>query len=407
MAEIAIVGAGAAGLFAAGTALEQGHSVTIIEHMKKPGQKLAITGKGRCNITNDCNEEEFLTNVRSNPRFLYSAIHRLSPASVMDIFENKLGVALKVERGRRVFPKSDRAEEVIAALLRYTEKANYCNQQARELVISADKRTTGVKLTNGQIIQADAVILATGGMSYPTTGSTGIGYAMAKQAGHTIVEPLPSLVSMVERGNVAKRMTGLSLKNVELSLWQEKRLVFREQGEMLFTHFGISGPLVLSASAFLKDLKKYNYTVTIDMKPALSEEQLDARLLRDFAEMSNRNISGSLDKLLPASMRPIMLELWGVNPADKVNQITRAERLRLVALVKNFPVAIADRGDLNHAVITAGGISVKEVDPRTMQSRFSAGLYFAGEILDVDAYTGGYNLQIAWCTAFAAATSIE
>ncbi len=406
MAHIAIIGAGAAGLYAAGHALRQGNKVTLVEHMEAPGKKLAITGKGRCNVTNECDPEEFLKHVRRNPRFLYSAIYGHTPADVMEFFQQELGVALKTERGRRVFPQSDSALEVIAALVAFTKNAQMVKGQARELLLGQNGQVQGVRLADGREIRSDAVLLATGGMSYQVTGSTGIGYTMAKQAGHKIVPPVPSLVSMVEKNKVAKSMTGLSLRNVELTLWEGKKAVFREQGEMLFTHFGLSGPLVLSASAYLRDMKKYEYLVTIDLKPALTPEQLDARMLRDFAEMPNRNVSSSLDKLLPASMRPVMLGLWAVDAEKKVNQITRQERQKLAELVKRFPVPIADRGDLAHAVITAGGVDVKEVDPKTMQSRLVSGLYFAGEILDVDAYTGGYNLQIAWSTAYAAAQAM-
>ena len=407
MAHIAVVGAGAAGLYAAGHALQQGNTVTIIEHMESPGKKLAITGKGRCNITNECDPEEFLKNVRRNPRFLYSAIYGHTPANVMEVFQHELGVALKTERGRRVFPQSDNAQEVILALLSFAKKAQMVKGQAKGLLLREDGSVQGVRLSDGREIYSDAVLLATGGMSYQVTGSTGIGYTMAKQAGHKIVPPVPSLVSMVERDRIAKRMTGLSLRNVELTLWEGKKAVFHEQGEMLFTHFGLSGPMVLSASAYIGDMKKHEYLVTIDLKPALTIEQLDARILRDFAEMANRNVSSSLDKLLPASMRPVMLDMWEIDTEKKVNQITRPERQRLAELIKKFPIPIADRGDLAHAVITAGGVDVKEVDPKTMQSRLANGLYFAGEILDVDAYTGGYNLQIAWATAYAAAEAIS
>ncbi|MDL2325298.1 NAD(P)/FAD-dependent oxidoreductase [Ruminococcaceae bacterium OttesenSCG-928-A16] len=406
MSHVIIVGAGAAGLFAAGTALAQGHRVTLVEHAPKPAQKLAITGKGRCNLTNHCQPEEFLKNIRHNPRFLYSCITALPPAAVMDLFETQLGVPLKTERGRRVFPQSDRAEDVIAALLRYAEGAAMVKGEGAELLFGPENRVTGLRLADERELLADAVLVATGGLSYQSTGSTGIGYTLAKQAGHSIVPPVPSLVSLVERGSTAKKMMGLSLRNVELTLWEEKKAVFKEQGEMLFTHFGLSGPLVLSASAYLGNLQKKRYHVTIDLKPALTPEQLDTRIQRDFAEVLNRDALHSLDKLLPNKMRPVMLQLWGVPPTQKVNQITREERRRLVELIKKFPIEIADRGDLAHAVITAGGVAVKEVDPKTMQSKLAPGLYFAGEVLDVDGYTGGYNLQIAWATAYAAARAI-
>lgn len=406
MAHLLVVGAGAAGLFAAGTALQNGHRVTVVEHMDAPGKKLLITGKGRCNVTNNCDEDTFLKNVRSNPRFLYSAIYGLPPAAVMDFFENTLGVPLKTERGRRVFPVSDRAADVLDALLLHAARAKMVRGEVTELLLGEGNAVCGVRLAGGGELLADAVLVATGGLSYAVTGSTGAGYRLAKQAGHSIVPTVPSLVSLVEEGKLANRMMGLSLRHVKLTLLENTKPVFTEQGEMLFTHFGLSGPLVLSASAYLGNMAKNKYTVSIDLKPALSAEQLDARLQRDFAEFANRDAAHSLDKLLPAKMRPVALELWGVDGARKTNQITREERRRLCALVKDFRIPIAGRGSLAHAVVTAGGVNVREVDPKTMQSKRAPGLYFAGEVLDVDGYTGGYNLHIAWATAHAAANAL-
>lgn len=403
MADIVILGAGAAGLFAAGEALARGHRVTVLEHGDAPGKKLLITGKGRCNLTNDCAPEEFLKHVRRNPRFLYSALAACPPAAVIDLFQNELGVPLKTERGRRVFPQSDRAADVLAALLRRAEGARFLYGADAEELILKDGRCRGVRCRDGREFAAQAVLVATGGVSYPVTGSTGDGYRLAKQAGHTVVPPEPSLVSLVEDGGLCKRMMGLSLRNVALTLWEGNKALFSEQGELLFTHFGLSGPLVLSASAHIRDMKKYRYRVTIDCKPALTPEQLEARVQRDFALLANREAAHSLEKLLPASMRPVALALWGVDGAKKVNQITRAERKALVALLKAFPIAIREKGDLAHAVITAGGVDVRGVDPRTMESKCCPGLYFAGEVLDVDGYTGGYNLGIAFATAYAAA----
>ena len=375
MARVLIVGAGAAGLMAAGAAVRQGHQVTVLEHTEKPGQKILVTGKGRCNVTNDCPAEEFLRHVRTNPRFLYSSLGAFPPAKTMELFE-ALGVELKVERGRRVFPVSDKAEEIRQAL-----------------------RCVGVRGTSGREYRADAVLVATGGVSYPTTGSTGDGYKLAQQAGHTLVEPVPSLVSLVSRDPDCKKMMGLALKNVTLTLLEDGKAIFDEQGEMLFTHFGISGPLTLSASSHLGDMKKHRYIAEIDLKPALSEEQLYDRITRDFALLANHAAQGALVKLLPSSMQPVMVARWGIDPATKANQITREQKRELVQLVKHWQVSIDARGDLAHAVITSGGVSVREVDPKTMQSKKALGLYFAGEVLDVDAYTGGYNLQIAFCTA--------
>ncbi len=406
MPDCIIIGAGAAGLFAAGSALQQGKSVVLLEHKESPGRKLLITGKGRCNVTNNCSEEEFLKNVRRNPRFLYSALAACPPSRVMEIFENELNVPLKTERGRRVFPQSDRAADILNALLRRAQAAQIRYQGAKRLCIE-NGRCTGVELENGEILSAPSVIVATGGVSYPTTGSTGDGYRFAQQAGHTVIPPEPSLVSLVERGGTCKRMMGLSLRNVELTLWEGKKKRFCEQGEMLFTHFGVSGPLVLSASAHIRDMKKYGYRIEIDLKPALSPEKLDRRVTEDFALLAGKEASHCLVKLLPASMQPVMLEKWGIEPDRKVNQITREERRRLVELLKAFPIELSGKGDLAHAVVTSGGVCVKEIDPKTMESKLCSGLYFAGEVLDVDAYTGGYNLGIAFATAHAAATHLH
>ena len=424
MAKVVIIGGGAAGLMAAGAAVRQGHRVTVLEHTEKPGQKILVTGKGRCNVTNDCTAEEFLHHVRTNPRFLYSSLGAFPPAKTMELFES-LGVELKVERGRRVFPVSDKAEEIRQALLRYAAEAEIVEDGAQTLLLEpmapAEEpeapgpsenprhpkkkkpgpaaRCVGVRGTSGREYRADAVLVATGGLSYPTTGSTGDGYKLARQAGHTLVDPVPSLVSLVSRDPDCKKMMGLALKNVTLTLYEDKKAIFAEQGEMLFTHFGISGPLTLSASSHLGDMKKHTYHAEIDLKPALSEEQLYDRITRDFALLANHAAQGALVKLLPSSMQPVMVERWGIDPATKANQITREQKRELVRLMKHWAVSIDARGDLAHAVITAGGVSVREVDPKTMESNKAKGLYFAGEVLDVDAYTGGYNLQIAFCTA--------
>lgn len=404
MGHLIVVGAGAAGLMAAGAALEQGHTVTLLEHEEKPGKKILVTGKGRCNVTNDCDLETFLQNVRTNPRFLYSAFSAFDTAAAMALFEG-LGVPLKVERGRRVFPVSDRAEDIRRALVRYAAGAELRTEEVAKLLLE-EGRCVGVSCQSGRQYRGDWVLVATGGVSYPGTGSRGAGYALARQAGHTVRPPVPSLVSLVAQGGECRRMMGLALKNVGLTLYQDGKSIFQEQGEALFTHFGLSGPLVLSASAHLGDLAKHRYEVGFDLKPALSHEQLYARLNRDLTALANRDAANCLVKLLPASMQPVMVERWGVDPAKKANQLTKEERLALVDLMKDFRIRIRDRGDLEHAVITSGGVAVKEVDPRTMASKKCPGLYFAGEVLDVDAYTGGYNLQIAWCTAQAAARGL-
>ena len=432
MAKVVIIGGGAAGLMAAGAAARQGHRVTVLEHTEKPGQKILVTGKGRCNVTNDCTAEEFLHHVRTNPRFLYSSLGAFPPAKTMELFES-LGVELKVERGRRVFPVSDKAEEIRQALLRYAAEAEIVEDGAQKLLLEpmapAEEpeapgpsenprhpkkkkpgpaaRCVGVRGTSGREYRADAVLVATGGLSYPTTGSTGDGYKLARQAGHTLVDPVPSLVSLVSRDPDCKKMMGLALKNVTLTLYEDKKAIFAEQGEMLFTHFGISGPLTLSASSHLGDMKKHTYHAEIDLKPALSEEQLYDRITRDFALLANHAAQGALVKLLPSSMQPVMVARWGIDPATKANQITREQKRELVRLMKHWTVSIDARGDLAHAVITAGGVSVREVDPKTMESKKAKGLYFAGEVLDVDAYTGGYNLQIAFCTAQSFANNLK
>ncbi len=404
MANILIVGAGAAGLMAAGAAVRLGHSVTVLEHTEKPGQKLLITGKGRCNVTNNCDENTFLQNVRTNPRFLYSSLYAFPPAKTMELFE-ELGVPLKTERGRRVFPVSDRAEDIRQALLRYADGAKILYDGAKKLVIE-EGRAVGVVTESGRQLNADAVLVATGGVSYPVTGSTGDGYQLAKQAGHKIVPTVPSLCSLVSPDEDCRAMMGLSLKNVTLTLYRDKKAVFTEMGEMLFTHFGISGPLALMASSYIKDMQKHAWKAVIDLKPALDEEQLYKRVTNDFALLANKSAQGALVKLLPASMQPVMVKRWGVDPATRANQITKEQKRELVRLVKHWEVPISKRGDLAHAVITAGGVDVKQVDPKTMESKLCPGLYFAGEVLDVDAYTGGYNLQIAWCTAQAFAANL-
>lgn len=401
MTDLLIIGGGAAGLMAAGAALEQGMTVTVLEHNPKgPGQKLLITGKGRCNVTNDCDPREFLNYVRHNPRFLYSSLYAFPPSAAMDLFE-RLGVPLKTERGRRVFPQSDHAADVLAALRGYADGAQFARGSAKKLLISQGA-CTGAVTAEGRELSACRVLVATGGTSYPATGSDGSGYRLARQAGHAIVPPQPSLCSLVSPDSACRRMMGLSLRNVTLTLLRDGKPLFTEQGEALFTHFGLSGPLVLSASTYIDDIDKHHYICEFDLKPALDDKTLYDRLTRDFSALGGHSAQGALDKLLPRSMRPVAVEKWGVDPATRAAQITREQELALVQLCKHWQVPVTALGDLEHAVITAGGVDTREVNPKTMESKLCRNLFFAGEVLDVDARTGGYNLQIAWSTARAA-----
>lgn len=396
---VAVIGGGAAGMMAAATAAEYGASVTLYERNDRFGKKLRITGKGRCNVTNDCTMEEFLSNVPRNPRFLYAALSAFSTEDTKAHFE-ALGVPLKTERGRRVFPVSDRAADIVAAMERYCRDlgVEMVNRRISGLVME-EGRVTGVKW-GGQTEPYDAVIVCTGGRSYPLTGSDGDGYRFAEQAGHTIVPLRPSLVPIVCAGNICSRMQGLSLKNVTLRMVDVKsgKTVYEEFGEMMFTHFGITGPLVLSASAHIPDLVPGKYEAQIDLKPALDEKTLDDRLLSDFAKETNKNFENALDALLPRKMIPLMIEASGIDPQKKVHSVTREERHALLSCFKSFKVRPTGFRPIDEAIVTSGGVSVKEVSPKTMESKLVAGLYFAGEILDVDAYTGGYNLQIAFST---------
>lgn len=398
---VVVIGGGAAGMMAALSARRAGASVVLIEPNEKLGRKLYITGKGRCNLTNNTTPEGVLQNVPRNGRFLYSAVTRFPPAAVMEYFEH-LGVPLKTERGGRVFPCSDRAADVIDALFFALKKAGVTLLRDRATALELqDGKVTGVVL-EGQTLSAGAVVLATGGLSYPATGSTGDGYRLAQQAGHTIVEPRPSLVPLEEAGETCAQMQGLSLKNVTFTLKnQKKKVVFQEQGEMLFTHFGLSGPLVLSASAHA-NWAKDTYTGIIDLKPALDEEKLEARILRDVAQAPNKAFHNFLEGLLPRLMVPVAGQRAQIPPDMPVNTLTKAQRRRLVETMKHFTVSIAGPRPIKEAIITAGGVKTGEVDPGTMMSKKAPGLFLAGELLDVDAYTGGFNLQIAWCTGRAA-----
>ncbi len=393
---IIVIGGGAAGLMAAGTAAECGARVTLFETNEKVGRKLFITGKGRCNVCNDCDVQGVLQNVPVNPRFLYSALGCFSPADVMAFFENH-GVPLKTERGNRVFPVSDKSADIIDALFTWVKRSGVTIvHETVESLALQDGRVTGVQ-AHGRVYPADRVIVATGGASYPQTGSTGDGYRFAKVAGHKIVSPNPSLVPLVTPGG-CEALMGLSLRNVQVTVFENNKKIWSDFGEMLFTHFGLSGPLILSASAHMRHFGSKGYHVEIDLKPALDEKTLDKRLLGDFDKHKNSDFINALGDLLPRKIIPEVIRISGIDPRAKVNGITKTQRAALLHTLKHFLVVVSGKRPIAEAIITTGGVSVKEVNPKTMESKKCAGLYFAGEVLDVDAYTGGFNLQIAWST---------
>ncbi len=407
--KVIVVGAGAAGLMAAGTAGERGFDVLLIERNDKVARKVMITGKGRCNVTNNCNLiNDLIANVPTNGRFLYGAFSKFMPSDIIDFFED-MGVPLKVERGDRVFPVSDNATDIVDALNAYSQDAGVKRIKGRvtELIIS-DGKIKGVKTDDGAEYTADKVIIATGGKSYPLTGSTGDGYELASQAGHTITDLKPSLVPLNCHEGFCMDLQGLSLRNVEISVMDmdNYKEVYRDFGEMLFTHFGVSGPLILSASSHMKDMRERKYEIHIDLKPALSYEQLDKRIQRDFLENANKNFINALDALLPKKIVPIIVRLTGIKPSTKVNQVTKEMRAKLVNILKDLKVTVMSFRPIEEAIVTSGGVSVKEIDPKTMESKLVEGLYFAGEVIDVDAYTGGFNLQIAFSTGMCAANSL-
>lgn len=419
MKHIIVVGGGAAGMMAAVSAARAGAEVTLLEKNEKTGKKIYITGKGRCNLTNACEPEEFFQNVISNGKFLYSAFYQMDNRTVMAFFENA-GCRLKVERGERVFPVSDHSSDVIGALNRRMEREHVkvcLNTCVKELLIENQEKESieeashkgsvkGVVLSDGRKMEADAVILATGGKSYASTGATGDGYLFAETAGHTVKEVKPALVPFTVKESWCMELQGLSLKNVSVLLKSDKKKIYEGFGEMLFTHFGVSGPLILSASSYYA--KKYadmQVPLIIDLKPALTREQLDKRILRDFEENKNRQFKNALDGLLPAKMIPIIIRLSGISPEKKVNEVTKKERNNLIDCLKNLTLTVTGTRGFQEAIITQGGICVKEVNPSTMESKLVKGLYFAGEVLDLDGVTGGFNLQIAWSTGYLAGNS--
>lgn len=404
MLTIAVVGGGAAGLMAAGMAARGGARVLLFEKNQKVGRKLFITGKGRCNVCNDCDAQTVLANVPCNPRFLYSALDAFSPADVKAFFEQE-GVPLKTERGNRVFPVSDKAADIIDALYRFVRREGVKLVQEEVCEIATqDARVTGVR-TARSFYGADRVIVATGGASYPATGSTGDGYRFAKALGHTVSPARPSLVPLVEAGALCREMMGLSLKNVSVTVFEDNKKVYEDFGEMLFTHFGVSGPLILSASAHMRHFGSKAYRLEIDLKPALDRKTLDKRLLSDFEKHKNSDFINALGELLPRKMIPVVVQASGIDPHAKVNSITKEQRRRLLDTLKAFQVGISGARPISEAIITSGGVSVREISPKTMGSKKVDGLYFAGEVLDVDAYTGGFNLQIAWSTGYLAGVS--
>ena len=408
MKKVLIVGGGAAGMAAAIGAGRNNHQVAIYEKNEKLGKKIYITGKGRCNITNASDMETILANVVTNKKFLYSAFYGFTNEDMIQLLESA-GCKTKVERGNRVFPVSDKASDVIQALSKEMRKLDvdiHLRTKVISLIIE-DNVCKGIMLEGGEKVYSDAVIVCTGGLSYHTTGSTGDGYEFAKECGHTITELSPALVPFNAKEDWVRQLQGLSLKNVQIQMKQGKKVLYEDFGEMLFTHYGVSGPAVLSGSSVVaKKIKKQPVELVIDLKPALSEEQLDARMLREFDEFKNKQFKNSLSHLYPSKLIPIMIQLSGINPEKKVNEISKEERHGLVHLTKNLVLTLHSLRDYNEAIITQGGISVKEVNPTTMESKLIPNLYFAGEVLDLDAFTGGYNLQIAWSTGYAAGNNI-
>lgn len=406
MSEIIVIGGGAAGMMAAIFAAKNGNQVTLIEKNEKLGKKLFITGKGRCNFTNACDIEDLFQNVVTNPKFLYSAFYTFSNDMVMDFFE-ELGMPYKVERGNRAFPVSDHSSDVIKALEKEMKRLGVCillHTRVKSLLIE-NQICKGVELLKNKKIYADSVIVTTGGVSYPRTGACKDGYEFARQAGHTIVTPNPSLVPMELSDSCCKDLMGISLKNVSATIYADGKKVYSDFGEMLFTHFGVSGPIIIKASAYIQKYLQKELSLKIDLKPALDEKQLDERILKDFQLFQNKQLKNALDKLLLRALIPVVIDKSGLDGEKKVNELTKEERKKLDETIKNLPFTITGLRGWDEAIITKGGVSVKEIDPGTMESKLTGGLYFAGEVLDLDALTGGFNLQIAWSTGYLAGIS--
>lgn len=403
MKRCVIIGAGASGLIAGAESAKLGNEVVIIEKMQRAGRKLMITGKGRCNVTNACFDiEELIQNVPTNPRFLYSAFNAFMPYDTIALIED-MGVPTKIERGNRVFPVSDKSVDIVDALVDNAKQsgAKIIQGTAKAFELE-DNRIKAVILENDEKIYADSFAVCTGGKSYPLTGSTGDGYNLAKSVGHTVTELRPSLIPLVCSNNFIPRLQGLSLRNIAIKVYDGNKQIYDDFGEMLFTHYGVSGPVILSASAHMKNPKEHSYKLFIDLKPALDVKTLDKRLQRDFAENNNKDFINSLSAVLPNKIIPIIVGLSGIAPSTKCNQITKEQRTGLVSLLKNFKLDVTDFRPIEEAIVTSGGINVKEINPKTMQSKIIDNLYFAGEVIDVDAYTGGFNLQIAFSTGYLA-----
>lgn len=401
MRKIIIIGGGAAGLIASATAAGRGEDVTVIEKNSRPARKVMITGKGRCNVTNACFDlDDLINSVVTNKRFMYSAFSSFMPYDTIALIE-EMGVPTKIERGNRVFPESDKAVDIVDALVKNAKQNGVKFLEGTVTSFNTENNVIkSVNLDDGTVVEGDAFAICTGGLSYQSTGSTGDGYRLAESVGHSITDIEPALISLVASNGFVPKLQGLSLRNISIKLLDGEKEIYSDFGEMLFTHYGVSGPVILSASSHMTHPKEHNYKIVIDLKPALDEQTLDKRIQRDFAENTNKDFINSLSKLLPNKLIPVIVKLSGIEPSEKVNQITKAQRQNLVSLLKNFMVNISDFRPINEAIITSGGVDVKEINPKTMGSKLVDNLYFAGEVIDVDAYTGGFNLQVAFSTGY-------
>ena len=401
MRKIIIIGGGAAGLIASATAAKRGENVTVIEKNSRPARKVMITGKGRCNVTNACFDlDDLINSVVTNKRFMYSAFSSFMPYDTIALIE-EMGVPTKIERGNRVFPESDKAVDIVDALVKNAKQSGVKFVEGTVTSFNTENNVIkSVNLADGTVVDGDAFAICTGGLSYQSTGSTGDGYRLAESVGHSITDIEPALISLVASNGFVPKLQGLSLRNISIKLLDGEKEIYSDFGEMLFTHYGVSGPVILSASSHMTHPKEHNYKIVIDLKPALDEQTLDKRIQRDFAENTNKDFINSLSKLLPNKLIPVIVKLSGIEPSEKVNQITKAQRQNLVHLLKNFSVNISDFRPINEAIITSGGVDVKEINPKTMGSKIIDNLFFAGEVIDVDAYTGGFNLQVAFSTGY-------